>query len=151
MTGVLDDATAAIATLSADASASVEAKKATLDAVAKCFDDDDDGASIVSKDLALASASKKICALPPMAYGVARRARSGKRRRRSRDWGDEEDGAKDARVCRERRPRAGVPRGVGSEGKVASRAGGFARTRARRRRTSSRVISRPSCPWWRPW
>ena len=67
------DATAAIATLS-DASASVEAKKATLDAVAKCFDDDESPSSIVSKDLALASTSKDL------ALAVARLAAGDKKR-----------------------------------------------------------------------
>jgi len=70
---VLDDATAAIATLS-DASASVDAKKATLDAVAKCFDDDESPSSIVSKDLALASTSKDL------ALAVARLAAGDKKR-----------------------------------------------------------------------
>merc|ERR1719337_72618 len=71
MTGALD-ATAAIATLS-DASASVDAKKTTLDAVAKCFDDDG-ASSIVSSDLALASTSKDL------ALAVVRLAAGDKKR-----------------------------------------------------------------------
>ena len=152
MTGALD-ATAAIATLS-DASASVDAKKATLNAVAKCFDDDDDGASsIVSKDLALASTSKDL------ALAVARLAAGDKKRDPENVVADLAIGVmkKMAQKTHECVVNAALvpaclealdPKEKWQTQVAAAEA---LATACKTSSNISRVISRTSCPWWRPW